>query len=152
MLALLTGARRNELVKATWSQFDLKTGYWTKPSSHTKQKKTHRAPLRGAALELLKAIREDASKGETMVFPFRAKLGVRAPWERVRQAADLPDVRFHDFRHSFASLLISDGVSLQVVGGLLGHSQAQTSMRYAHVADKALRDAAERVGKLVTGR
>ena len=87
-----------------------------------------------------------------MVFPTRAKLGVRVVVGARASAADLPNVRFHDLRHSFASLLISDGVSLQVVGGLLGHTQAQTTFRYAHVADKAMRDAADRMGKLITRR
>jgi integrase len=149
MLALLTGARRNELVRATWAQFDLKAGVWTKPSSHTKQKRSHRVPLTRPALELLKAIRADTHKAETMVFPTRAKLGVRAAWESVREDAGLPDVRFHDLRHSFASMLISDGVSLHIVGGMLGHTQAQTTQRYAHIADGAMRDAADRIGRLI---
>jgi integrase len=151
MLALLTGARRDELVKASWVQFDLKAGVWTKPSSHTKQKRTHRVPLNPRALELLRAIKSEASKAETMVFPTRASLGVRTAWERAREDAGLPDVRFHDLRHSFASLLVSDGVSLQVIGGLLGHTQAQTTMRYSHLADDALREATTRVGRLVGG-
>ena len=56
MLALLTGARRTELLKATWDQFDLKAGIWTKPSSHTKQKRIHRVPLTPHAHELLVAM------------------------------------------------------------------------------------------------
>jgi integrase len=149
MLALLTGARRDELVKASWAQFDLKAGVWTKPSSHTKQKRTHRVPLGPRALELLRTIKSEASKAEPMVFPTRAALGVRVAWERARRAAGLPDLRFHDLRHSYASLLVSDGVSLHVVGRLLGHTEAQTTMRYAHLADDPLRDATERVGRLV---
>jgi site-specific recombinase XerD len=58
-------------------------------------------------------------------------------------------VRFHDLRHSFASMLISDGVSLHIVGGMLGHTQAQTTQRYAHIADGAMRDAADRIGRLI---
>jgi integrase len=139
MLALLTGARRDEIVKASWSQFDLRIGVWVKPSSHTKQRRTHRVPLGPRALELLRTIKSEASKGETMVFPTRASLGIRTAWERAREDAGLPDVRFHDLRHSFASLLVSDGVSLQVIGGLLGHP-----MRYSHLADDALREATER--------
>jgi integrase len=150
VLAMLTGARRGELLTATWDQFDLDAGVWTKPSSHTKQKRTHRVPVSPHALELLKAIRAEASVAETLVFPTRAKLGIRAPWERVRRAASLPDVRFHDLRHSYASLLVGDGVSLHIVGRLLGHTQAQTTMRYAHLADDPLREATNRVGEIVS--
>jgi integrase len=151
VLALLTGARRGELLNATWDQFDLEAGAWTKPSSHTKQKRTHRIPLSPRALELLKAIRADAPAAERYIFPTRARLGIRSPWERVRQAAGLKDVRFHDLRHSYASLLVGDGVSLHIVGRLLGHTQAQTTMRYAHLADDPLREATDRVGKLLGG-
>ena len=149
MLALLTGARRNELVKATWDQFDLEVGIWTKPSSHTKQKRTHRVPLNPSAHELLVAWRKEMPH-ETLVFPTRAEMGIRAPWERIREQAGLSDVRFHDLRHSYASLLVNDGVELLTVGKLLGHTQAQTTMRYAHLADETLRTATARVTKLVT--
>ena len=71
------------------------------------------------------------------------------PWERIRERAGLGDVRFHDLRHSYASLLVNDGVELLTVGKLLGHSQAQTTMRYAHLADETLRKATKRVSKLV---
>jgi len=111
LLAMLTGARLGEIVKASWDQFDLEQGVWTKPSAHTKQKRTHRAPLAPRALAMLQAMREE-NPHESMLFPVRAKIGtVRPAWERVRAAAGLPDVRFHDLRHSFASLLASDGVT-----------------------------------------
>jgi len=148
MLALLTGARRNELLKATWDQFDLEVGTWVKPSSHTKQKRIHRVPLTPHAHELLVAWRKEMPH-ESLVFPTRAELGIRAPWERIREQAGLPDVRFHDLRHSYASLLVNDGVELLTVGKLLGHSQAQSTMRYAHLADDTLRTATSRVSKLV---
>ena len=61
-----------------------------------------------------------------------------------------PTVRIHDLRHSFASHLVSKGESLHVVGRLLGHTQPQTTARYAHLADTALRDAANRMGEVVS--
>jgi len=151
LLAMLTGARLSEITKATWSQFDLEAGTWTKPSSHTKQKRTHRAPLAPRALAMLQAMRED-NPHETMLFPVRGKIGsVRPAWERVRTAAGLGDVRFHDLRHSFASLLAGDGASLLMIGKLLGHTQERTTARYAHLADKPLRDAVARIGDRVGG-
>lgn len=141
LLAMLTGARLGEIVKASWAQFDLEQGVWTKPSAHTKQKRTHRAPLTPRALAMLQAMREE-NPHETFLFPARAKIGtVRPAWERVRAAAKLEDVRFHDLRHSFASLLAGDGISLLMIGKLLGHTQEKTTARYAHLADQPLRDA-----------
>ncbi len=62
-----------------------------------------------------------------------------------------PLVRVHDLRHAFASHLVSKGTSLQIVGRLIGHTQASTTMRYAHLADGALRDAANDLGKIFDG-
>jgi integrase len=166
MLALLTGARRGELLKATWGQFDLVSlaeGVWTKPSAHTKQSKLHRVPLSADAIELLTAMRADAEPDATHLFPSRINarggVDIRRPWERLCLAAGLAEkakdgrikttIRFHDLRHSFASLLASSGRSLPIIGQLLGHTQAQTTMRYAHLADEPLREATNRVGKRI---
>lgn len=155
MLALLTGARRGEVVNALWDQFDLSRGVWIKPSSLTKQKKTHRVPLSSSALELMRAMRGDAAEDAVYVFPGKVpgqpRENVRRPWEAIRKAAGLEDVRFHDLRHSYASLLINDGVSLPIIGRLLGHSHAKTTMRYAHLADDPLRAATSRVGEKIAG-
>ena len=153
MLALLTGARRGELLKATWDQFELPSCVWSKPSAHTKQKRVHRVVLSPEAVELLMTIREADPKA-VFVFPSARKPGtprenVKLQWYRARKAAGLEDVRFHDLRHSYASLLISNGVSLPIIGRLLGHTQAQTTMRYAHLADHPFREATNRVGKIV---
>jgi len=59
------------------------------------------------------------------------------------------DVRLHDLRHSFASILVNQGVSLYVVQGLLGHSQARATQRYAHLTSDTLSDAAEVIGAVI---
>ena len=64
---------------------------------------------------------------------------LRRFWIGIQQAADIPDVRIHDLRHTFASLLVSGGASLEMIGKLLGHSQTQTTARYAHLMDSPLR-------------
>jgi integrase len=66
--------------------------------------------------------------------------------EPVKLTRYRPTLRIHDIRHSYASHLVSSGVGLQIVGRLLGHTQPQTTARYAHVADKALRDATNEFG------
>lgn len=150
-LLLLTGARRNEVLSAQWSQFDLSIGSWTKPASTTKQKRTHRVPLNAAAVELLTAMRVQA-KGPAL-FPGRgpnATQGeLKRTWASVCKTAKLDGLRLHDLRHSYASFLASSGLSLPVIGALLGHSDPVTTSRYAHLIDDALRAATERVGALV---
>jgi integrase len=166
-LLLLTGAREGEVLKADWPQFDLQRGVWTKPSHHTKEKKIEHVPLSAAALELLRRMRRSSGDAGPL-FPGangKPRVTLRRPWVQICKAADLSDVftlqgkrrtiarwkptlRIHDLRHSFASHLVSDGVSLHIVGKLLGHTQSQTTQRYAHVADQALRDASNRMGEI----
>ena len=64
---------------------------------------------------------------------------LQKPWRRVRKAAGLDDVRIHDLRHTFASEAVMGGESLPMVGRILGHTQAQTTARYAHLADDPCR-------------
>jgi integrase len=76
---------------------------------------------------------------------------MRRVWEDVCKKAKLPGVRVHDLRHSYASLLASAGLSLPIIGALLGHTQAATTQRYAHLLDDPLRTATERIGALIEG-
>lgn len=161
-LLMLTGAREGEVLNADWTQFDLKRRVWTKPSHHTKQKKIEYVPLSDAAIGLLARMKKKNSTGP--LFPGAnggARVTLRRPWVQACKAAGLaesievkgkkriltqyrPTVRIHDLRHTYASHLVSAGTSLQIVGKLLGHTQPQTTFRYAHVADEALRNATER--------
>jgi integrase len=153
-LLMMTGARKNEVCGARWSEFDLAAGTWLKPGSTTKQKTDHYVPLSAPALQLLSEMRARSSPKEEFVFPGRDGLGflnVRTTWQNVRKAAGLEDVHLHDLRHSFASILVSSGASLPLIGALLGHSNPATTNRYAHLAIDPLREAAERVGAVIAG-
>ena len=72
--------------------------------------------------------------------------GIKKFWKNVTEQADLADYRLHDNRHTHASHLVSSGLSLEIVGRLLGHTNPLTTKRYAHLADDPLRAAAERFG------
>ena len=72
-------------------------------------------------------------------------------WYEFRAEAGLTDLRFHDLRHSVASFLISAGVSLPVVGSVLGHATPGVTARYAHLADAAQRNATDLIGKIIGG-
>jgi integrase len=151
-LLLLTGARRGELLAARWDDIDLEAQNWTKPASTTKQKTTHRIPLSEPACRLLAEMREAADTDH--LFPARGgghRAHINDAWIKLRKAAGIPDARLHDLRHTHASILASSGLSLPVIGALLGHSTPTTTHRYAHLFDDPLRAAVERVGAVISG-
>jgi integrase len=146
---LLTGARRNEITHAKWEHVN-----WEKRTLLVPRAKSGRPRsihLNSAALELLRSI--DRTDGSPFIFPSpvtgRPSPSLHFPWWRIRERAGLLDVRLHDLRHSFASFLVNQGVSLYVVQGLLGHTQARTTQRYAHLANDTLADAAEVVRNVI---
>ena len=147
---LLTGARIGEVLSAQWSDVDLTRGVWIKPSHHTKQNRTEHIPLSAPALALLAEMRKAADPGEQYLFPGNAPdkplQGIKKFWRNVTAQAGLADYRLHDNRHTHASHLVSSGLSLEIVGRLLGHTNPLTTKRYAHLADDPLRAAAERFG------
>ena len=152
-LLLLTGARRGEVLGATWDQFDIKAGVWVKPAATTKQKKLHRIPL-SAPARLLLAEMHAKAEGPAL-FPGRrenaAQTDLKRFWATVCRQAGIKGLRIHDVRHSYASFLASGGLSLPVIGALLGHSSPITTHRYAHLLDEPLRAATEKVGAIVAG-
>jgi integrase len=153
-LLLLTGARRGELLAAKWDDFDLKRALWVKPGATTKQKTEHRVPLSAAACQLLTKMQEHADDGGYL-FPARGgghRPHINAAWIRARKAAKLPGLRLHDLRHSFASIGASSGLSLPVIGALLGHSTPVTTHRYSHLFDDVQRAATERIGAVISGK
>ena len=150
LFMLLTGCRRGEALNAQWSQIDLHQRIWTKPSAETKQRREHRVPISTAVVELL--YRRRAEPVGAYIFPGR--LGaplcdVRRTWQSVCKQTGIGNVRIHDLRHTFASLVASSGQSLLVVGELLGHTTAQTTKRYAGLYDDSLRSAAEGVAETI---
>lgn len=151
-LIMLTGCRKGEALSATWSQFDLAGRTWTKPSSHTKQQETHRIPLSIPAVMLLQDIKKQSGKSPYL-FPSgdSHQEDVKSAWTTIRHRAGIPDVRIHDLRHQFASVLVSAGQSLPVIGALLGHTRAETTQRYAHLFDEPLRAATEAAGAIIGG-
>jgi integrase len=153
-LLALTGARKNEIVQLQWGEIDLERHLIFLPGERSKTgAKT--IPLGTAATHLLREWYEAAQRHGSVrpidfVFPpLRAgassTIGVQRSWERLRSAADLPDVRIHDLRHTFASIAVADGASLFIVGKVLGHTQARTTERYAHLHASPAQQVADRV-------
>lgn len=153
-LLLLTGARRSEVTGARWEQIDLAAGTWSKPSSVTKQDRLHNIPLSAPARQLLTAMQANSETVSNFVFPAKTQSGHLEDlkqWPKIRAAAELSDFRLHDLRHSYASFGASSGLSLPILGALLGHSMASTTARYAHLLLDPLRQATDRIGAVVTG-
>jgi integrase len=154
-LIMLTGCRPAEAMKATWLEFDKEPGNWVKPSAHTKQRKTHRLPLNPPALELVNRLRKERGRGR-WVFP-GDKPGEHLAalwhvWHFVRAETGLgDDAHVYSLRHSFASVGAGGGLSLPIIGKLLGHTQARTTQRYAHLANDPLKEATDKIGKVIAG-
>lgn len=150
-LIMLTGCRKGEALAAKWDQFDLEAGIWTKPAATTKQDQEHVAPLNAPAVQVLKGIERTDSP---YIFPGEHghQKDIKSAWETIRKRAQIEDVRIHDLRHHYASVLASAGQSLGIIGALLGHTQAKTTERYAHLFDGPLRKATEAAGAALSGK
>lgn len=143
-LLALTGLRRDEILDLKWSMVDWQHALFNLPDTKTGQRSVR---VSSPVIEVLREIRQHAGctrNGYVITSRTGGRLkSLNRSWERIRVAAGIPDVRLHDLRHSFASDAIMGGVPLAVVGKLLGHRQARTTERYAHIADKVVHDAVE---------
>jgi integrase len=143
-LQLLTGARMGEVLKAERNDFDLDRGVWTKPSHHTKQKQ--REPAQDLVSSIVARTEPDSSYLFPGNIPGEPLQDIKKFWSMVMREADIENYRRHDNRHTFASHLVSSGLSLEIVGRLMGHTNPTTTQRYAHLADDPLRLATARFG------
>ncbi|MBF0311091.1 MAG: tyrosine-type recombinase/integrase, partial [Magnetococcales bacterium] len=143
-LLLLTGMRYGEVLTLQWSFIDFERGCLRLPDSKTGAKVVH---VGAAALALLAGL--PRVEGNPYCFPGTIQgqflVGLPRIWSRIRQRAGLSDVRLHDARHGFASVGVMSGMGLPIVGALLGHTQASTTQRYAHLSADPLKVAADRI-------
>lgn len=149
MLLMLTGARRNEVTYAKWDYVDWDKRTLLVPLSKSGKKRS--IALNAPALDLLRSLPRIPDCD--YIFPSavtgRPSPSLHFPWMRIKERAELHDLRLHDLRHSFASFLVNSGVSLYVVQELLGHAHARYTQRYAHLTPDTLLNAAEAVGGIV---
>lgn len=158
-LAILTGQRRREVLGARFSEFDLHKGAWKIPAERDKAKRGKLISIPRAAIEVVRSRLEaraefdhkDPRRNTDLLFTETGHaplVDLKKPWAAIREAFKMPALRFHDLRHSFASLLINKGHSLYVVGAALGHSRPETTARYAHLERETLEKAAQHVGSV----
>jgi len=143
---LATGMRLSEALTLEFADIDEKAAVVTVRALNSKSKKVRHVPLNDVAKDVLARIRRRPGqsrlfigrKGEPLVY-------VHKVWHRLREKAGLEDVRLHDLRHTYASYMVSSGQSLYSVQQALGHADPSTTIRYAHLSNKALQDAVDAV-------
>jgi Phage integrase family/Arm DNA-binding domain len=146
-LLLLTGCRLSEIQKLKWRTCERELRL---PDSKTGVKTVH---LEAAAIALLRSL----PRVEMNPFVIAGKnagsylTDLQRPWRRIRGAAGLENVRIHDLRHTFASGGLAVGEGLSMIGKLLGHTQVQTTARYAHLAADRVKQAADKIAERLAG-
>ena len=148
ILSLNTGLRQGELFSLAWEQVDLQLKTITVLASHSKGNTTRVVPLNAEALAVLTTIKPEVAAGLVFKSPVTGGRfnNVKKAWAEVTKAAKLPDLRWHDLRHDFASQLVMRGAPLFTVQKLLGHANSRMTQRYAKLAPGALADAVNLLG------
>jgi len=146
-LLVLTGCRLREIQTLKWSYVNGST--LELPDTKNGARRVYLGP---PAIEVLRKI-ERLPGNEYVItgkIPGQHLTDLQCPWRRIRTRAGLDDVRIHDLRHTFASLAVAKGLSLPIIGKLLGHRQVQTTARYAHLADDPVQASADIVTADIT--
>ena len=141
-MLILTGARLREILHLRWEHCDLQRGLLLLPDSKTGKKTI---VLNGAALALLAELPRIGDFVIAGSNPQRPRADLQRPWALISKRAGLVGVRIHDLRHTYASVGAGSGLGLPIIGKLLGHRQAATTQRYAHLDAHPLRVAAEAI-------
>jgi integrase len=140
-LLIFTGARLSEVLGLQWQWIDFERGEARLPEAKTGAKTLHLPPPALTVLAELPRI-----EGNPYVIAGgvagAALVNLEKPWRAIRKAAGFEDLRLHDLRHAFASVAASSGMGLPIIGKMLGHTQAQTTQRYAHLAGDPVKAAA----------
>jgi integrase len=142
-LLLFTGARLREILHLRWDEVDFERGMLRLPDSKTGKKAI---VLNAPALALLTGLTRCSDYVIAGADPKRPRANLNAAWNAVRRRAGLKGVRIHDLRHTHASAGLGLGLSLPIIGKLLGHTQAATTQRYAHLAEGPWHKASNLIG------
>ena len=145
-LLIFTGCRRSEILALEWANVDYENRQLHLPDSKSGAKDVQ---LPSPAIEILQALKRKPKNPYVITGRRQGShlTDIKGPWTRIRDLAGLTDLRLHDLRHSFASVGAGAGLSLPIIGALLGHSQPATTARYAHLARNPLQEAADLVGQ-----
>jgi integrase len=142
-LLIYSGARKSEIANARWQWLDRDVLHL--PDSKTGTRDVYLPP---EAMKVLETLPRRQNQNSTIC-------GIESPtklWQVIRKEAGCSDLRIHDLRHSFASAGLAAGLTLEQIGGLLGHKSAQTTKRYAHLMEEVGRTSAAKASALIAQR
>jgi integrase len=147
-LLLFTGCRLREILTLTWDEVELNNQCLRLLDSKTGKKVIY---LSSTAIELFRLIPRTKSNPYVICGGKEGThfVNLHQSWRRIQIKAKLEDVRLHDLRHTFASIAVSQGLSLPIIGALLGHKHAQTTARYAHLMNQPLLEASEKIAQQI---
>lgn len=145
-LLIFTGARLREILHLRWGEVDLERGVLQLPDSKTGKKTML---LTAPAVEILAALPRVGTYVIAGDHPQKPRSDLKRPWELVSREAGLAGVRLHDLRHSFASVGVNANLGLPMIGKLLGHANASTTERYAHIAIHPLQQSGDLIAKRI---
>lgn len=137
LLSLNTGARQGELFRLLWDDIDFERKSIALVMRGKRKSYTRHIPLNKEAFQTLRAWHTMRNLDDALVFPSKngQKMdNIQTSWENVRKDACIVNFRWHDMRHHFASRLVMNGVPLNTVRELLGHTNLEMTLRYAHLA------------------
>jgi integrase len=145
-LLLFTGCRLREILHLQWAHVDIERGLLFLADSKTGKKTI---VLNAPAMAVLASLDRLGSYVVPGDDPEKPRADLKRPWEAVSKRAGLDGVRLHDLRHTYASFGAGGGLGLPIIGKLLGHTQAATTARYAHLDNDPLRRASEHIGSRI---
>ena len=153
-LLLMTGCRLSEIQTLQWKFIDWDASVIRLPDSKTGARVIYAGEHVMELLQTIQAHPDTPCNNPYVIYGTieGAHLtDMQKPWRRIRKRAEIEDVRIHDLRHSFASYAVSQGMSLPIIGKLLGHTQVQTTARYAHLMSDTIKQAAGQVSGSIAG-
>jgi integrase len=152
LFLLSTGARKDEVLHAMWSQIDRANRTWQIPAGISKSKKRRTVHLNKVALDILDNL-DTAGKSDYLFVSSRTgdrMTDISKVWGRIRNLAGMPDLRLHDLRHSYASFLANSGCNEFQIQEALGHASTVTTRRYVHMSQEAMQKAAGAASDRIT--